>query len=279
MAEVIKDEVWYTSLITFQVDGCLFRVPRKPFETESVVFQDMFSLPSDGQEQDGTSDARPLYLDGVKKEDFRLFLSVLFTPMYGDKLEVAEDQWTTVLKLAHMWGFSRARKVAIEHLEKCELSPVRRIELANKYDVTEFYLEAVASLVRRADPLTTKEARRIGLDFALRVGQVRETRARSFTTALSRWFRETEVLACGCRPQWQPTRLVRSDASHDGNSVLRFRCGLCSRSFEWNEDSDVHVGEITEAAIAEKFRHELKMVDARPRDSVMSVSPSQSSLS
>ncbi len=70
-----------------QVENRLFKVPRELFETYSEVFQNMFSLPgaSDSNSdapQDGDGDDKPLFLDGIKKEDFRSFLTVLSARHY-----------------------------------------------------------------------------------------------------------------------------------------------------------------------------------------------------
>lgn len=68
-------------LIIQQVEGCLFKVPRRPFEDQSDVFKSMFTLPP-GQNivVDGMSDDKPLLLENIKKDDFRAFLHVLFPP-------------------------------------------------------------------------------------------------------------------------------------------------------------------------------------------------------
>lgn len=57
----------------------LFRVPRHPFEMESPVFKDMFSMPADSL-TDGCSDESPLILPGVRASDFRTFLKALLDP-------------------------------------------------------------------------------------------------------------------------------------------------------------------------------------------------------
>ena len=62
-----------------QVENVLFRVHRHPFETESVVFKEMFELPSDAS-PDGETDDKPLSLQGITVKNFRAFLRVLFDP-------------------------------------------------------------------------------------------------------------------------------------------------------------------------------------------------------
>ena len=67
-----------------QVEDTLFRVPRRYFEQESEIFRTMFQLPvAEGIAPDGSSNERPLLLEGVNKEDFRQLLKVMF-PEYVD---------------------------------------------------------------------------------------------------------------------------------------------------------------------------------------------------
>ena len=63
-----------------QVENELFRVPRRNFAMDSEIFSDMFQLPAstDGTPPDGSSDERPLRLDGIKKSDFIQLLRVMF---------------------------------------------------------------------------------------------------------------------------------------------------------------------------------------------------------
>ena len=53
------------------MEGTLFKLPHYLFEETSDIFQDMFSLPApEGTLYDGCSDEQPLFLEGVRKEDF-----------------------------------------------------------------------------------------------------------------------------------------------------------------------------------------------------------------
>jgi len=67
------------------VEDCLFRVPQELLENHSELFRTMFTLPPGGEEsEEGRSESKPLYLDGVKKDDFRHFLSVLAVLNYEE---------------------------------------------------------------------------------------------------------------------------------------------------------------------------------------------------
>ena len=64
-------------MILLKVDGCLFKVPRLNFESQSDVFQTMFSLPSGEKVTEGGSDSQPLCLEGVNEKEFKLLLRIL----------------------------------------------------------------------------------------------------------------------------------------------------------------------------------------------------------
>ena len=65
---------------TGQVENELFKVPRQNFAVQSEIFSDMFQLPgpADGTPSEGSSDDRPIRLDGIKKSDFIQLLHVMF---------------------------------------------------------------------------------------------------------------------------------------------------------------------------------------------------------
>jgi hypothetical protein len=64
-----------------QVEGCLFKVPRQPFENNSQIFRDMFGMPEIvDSPREGSSDEHPLRLEGVKSWDFEQLLRVMLTP-------------------------------------------------------------------------------------------------------------------------------------------------------------------------------------------------------
>jgi hypothetical protein len=68
-------------LMGFQVEGCLFKVPRQPFENNSQIFRDMFGMPEIvDSPREGSSDEHPLRLEGVKSWNFEQLLRVMLTP-------------------------------------------------------------------------------------------------------------------------------------------------------------------------------------------------------
>ncbi|KAL5490018.1 hypothetical protein ACEPAI_4851 [Sanghuangporus weigelae] len=172
-----RDEQFYYTLTTFEVENVLFRVPRRSFEMESSVFKEMFELPSDGS-SDGITDEKPLTLSGITVENFRAFLRVLFDPAHGSLSELKQDEWISVLQVSHMWSCDRLFALAISKLSVLEVDPFLKITLAKAYNIKDWWLPAYFSIVTRADPLTLQEAEKLGMETTMKLTEVRESRYR-----------------------------------------------------------------------------------------------------
>ncbi|KAF8548457.1 hypothetical protein OG21DRAFT_1449080 [Imleria badia] len=179
MSDVSRHAYFYTDTVTFRVEDSLFKVPRDPFELESTVFRDMFLLPTgDLHREEGTSDDNPIYLEGIQKDEFEQLLGVLFHRTHGTSQRSwpeTNDQWTTVLRLATLWGFDAVRQAAIDPLKE-KMSPVDRVVLGQTYnlDFESWSLPAMNEIVRRQNPISLEEGRHMGLDMALKLASVRE---------------------------------------------------------------------------------------------------------
>ena len=57
----------------------MFKVPRRGFESGSGVFATMFTLPSvlEGKKE-GQCDGTPINLEGIKEDDFRSLLRLMY---------------------------------------------------------------------------------------------------------------------------------------------------------------------------------------------------------
>ncbi|KAH8119317.1 hypothetical protein DFH11DRAFT_1501444 [Phellopilus nigrolimitatus] len=191
-----RDEEFFFSLITFEVEGHLFRVPRKPFEDESHVFRDMFSLPSKGEAFEGSGEALPLRLEGIKSEDFRNFLKIIHTPHYRRKVSLTVEQWVAVLNLAHMWGFGEIQQLPIRELEAVNVDMVLKIELARKYSIESWLRPALRTIRDRKESLTDVEVCRLGWKLASQIFRIRETKYQRYVEHLEQLFSKKEKYAC-----------------------------------------------------------------------------------
>ncbi|KAI5117708.1 hypothetical protein M0805_003197 [Coniferiporia weirii] len=153
-----KDNRYYYSLITFQIEDCLFRVPPNAFQEQSQIFRDMFSIPTDGKE--GNSDDNPIYLAAVETDAFHDFLELLYPQPRREGLDnLAQEAWSS----------SRWIKIL-------DLARFYKIEVARKHDIKHWYVPAYMALAKRDKPLDIVEADRLGYDFAVKMAQVRERR-------------------------------------------------------------------------------------------------------
>ncbi|KIM58140.1 hypothetical protein SCLCIDRAFT_1218881 [Scleroderma citrinum Foug A] len=149
----------------------------EPFQQESTVFRDMFSMPQGSQNMvEGLSDDKPIRLDGVAKNDFEQLLKALFRRQYGSVpgLPRSVDEWASVLKLSTKWEFKVLRQAAIDALIALRIGPVDRIVFAEQYDIKQWMTPALNELAKRLQPLGLEEGTRLGLETALKLASVRE---------------------------------------------------------------------------------------------------------
>ncbi|KAH7928669.1 hypothetical protein BV22DRAFT_1126329 [Leucogyrophana mollusca] len=173
------DGRFYFTNVIFLVDGTLFRVPRHPFAEDSEVFGQMFQLPApEDTEPDGSSYEHPIHLDGIKKDDFRQLLKVLF-PALGKPESQPQTlaEWTPVLKLSSMWEFELVKKVAVEKMQSFEIDPVEKACLAKECDVPQWLVPALNEIAKRREPIGVEDVEKLGLDLALKMAAVRESLA------------------------------------------------------------------------------------------------------
>ena len=80
----MSEALGFYSIVTIltrrtQVEDTHFKIPTMILEGESEVFKAMFTLPpSPGEEVEGQSDDKPILLEGVKKDEFRSLLRLLY---------------------------------------------------------------------------------------------------------------------------------------------------------------------------------------------------------
>jgi hypothetical protein len=84
-----------------------------------------------------------------------------------------------VLKLSTMWHFQATRDEAITALANMGSDPVDELVLAHKYEIRDWIIPSLNKLAQRPVPVRAAEARRleplVGLDYILKIGEVRES--------------------------------------------------------------------------------------------------------
>jgi len=163
----------------------------------------MFSLSGAGDSnapRDGNQEDKPLFLDGVKKADFRSFLNILSARHYeavtaGNVVgktnllltrfplypPMTKDEWIAALRLSHMWGFEIVRTKAIEMLEAdATVNMIQKLKLANECQITKWVRPAYQYLLTRKEELKETEVPWLGVDFVQKVAKAREERTKLY---------------------------------------------------------------------------------------------------
>ena len=79
------------------------------------------------------------------------------------------------MTLAHQWGFSEVKALAIRELENHSIPPLRKIVLYQKYEIDRKLLKpSLTALTIRDEPLAYEEGREIGLETAMDLAKARE---------------------------------------------------------------------------------------------------------
>lgn len=89
--------------------------------------------------------------------------------------DATADVWSSVLRVAHKWGFDKVKALAVRELEKTQMMPVDKAVLARDCEVgNDWLVTAYAELGARESPLTREEGQRLGLDAVIQLAEVRE---------------------------------------------------------------------------------------------------------
>lgn len=96
-----------------------------------------------------------------------------------NKIQLSKDRWIGILDLSHKWKFHDIRSFAISKLEDFHFGEVSKVELAHRYEISQWYMPAYVALAKRREPLSIAEAERLGFQFTLKMARVRELRLRN----------------------------------------------------------------------------------------------------
>lgn len=110
-------------------------------------------------------------------------------PPSPDGLPATLEEWTGILKLSKMWSFTRVQEFAIQQMEPMlATKPLDKVALAQDYGVTEWLVPALLQLARREEPIGLEDVRKLGLDTALKLADVRESAQSTMPTWAGRYY-------------------------------------------------------------------------------------------
>jgi len=161
--------------IIFRVEDTLFRVHRYFFTRESAFFRNKLPHPPPpGEFTKGTSDNQPFVLEDTLHVDFERFLWVFYNPKYS-LYNATVEEWTSILKLAHVWDFIGVKDLALRELEQLVIPPLRKIVIYHSYAIDRRLLQAAyTAFAVRDDPIAIEEGQELGLETALQLARARE---------------------------------------------------------------------------------------------------------
>ncbi|KAF9268487.1 hypothetical protein L218DRAFT_1072983 [Marasmius fiardii PR-910] len=116
------NELYLDTLITYQVDGTVFKIPPKYIHENSEVFGAGAQISAESGE--GSSDANPVKLSplphGCNAVDFKNLLKIIIALTVGlpTPTNYTSDQWLSVLKLSTAWYFSDVRELAMREVSR-----------------------------------------------------------------------------------------------------------------------------------------------------------------
>lgn len=162
------------------VEQHIFRVHRYFFERESTYFKGKLATPAaPGSTRPGTNESNAILLDDVRVHEFARFLWVFYNPKYS-LYHTSVADWTAILNLAHRWAFPEVKSLAVRELEKQSMPDIERVVVYQNNDVDRnLLIRCYAALCERDQPITPAEGRRMGIDTALTIAQLREMARRS----------------------------------------------------------------------------------------------------
>lgn len=184
------------TLVAIQIEKTLFNVHKYQL-VKSEVFANMFKKaegkdykpePEDEPElenepEPGSSPKHPIVIKGVAASDFAALLRVLYESHFSGKQHVPETPLIIPsFRLANLFKFSELRAHLLPLAEK-NLDDVDKITFAREFNVKKWLAPAHIRLCQREKPLTTEEARKLGVDSVLILWRMREQyRTSQFTT-------------------------------------------------------------------------------------------------
>lgn len=93
--------------------------------------------------------------------------------------EASIEEWTSILRLAHLWQCDEVRDLVFRELDKLDVPHVERVLLTTRYDArAEWREKAIEDLAGRQESLSLDDGKQLGIELTVRVAELREQRIR-----------------------------------------------------------------------------------------------------
>ncbi|KAL1749129.1 hypothetical protein HDZ31DRAFT_28333 [Schizophyllum fasciatum] len=202
-ASVEPDQSWPTTDcraqgdIFVKVEDSTYQVHSYHLRRASMVFADMFQLPTDGSSAEGTNTNQPITLD-VKKYDFESLLWFFYESPYQWSYKAnptLASRWESILSLADMFSMEDVCRVATYALDvNGGLTDTRKISLSVRHSIDPAWaMEAFKRVCIRREPITEAEACDMGPRMTALVTAAREEALRTHCS-----YRDVSVLVNIC---------------------------------------------------------------------------------
>jgi hypothetical protein len=150
----------------------IFRVDRTVLQRDSDRFRRLFAATAD-VENDGSSNERAILLENTKALDFKRFVNLLYPLGLAAPAYSTVEEWTSILRVAHYWGFQSIRSLATLFLFPLA-SSVDKVALSYEFDESAWLLDAYVDLCTQSEVISTSDAERLGMMSALNIWRARE---------------------------------------------------------------------------------------------------------
>lgn len=164
---------------TFAVDGYLYQLPVRRLK-ESKYFQEMLDDEHLGGSGEGRSDEDPIALGSITTFEMESFVDVLDARIFDKEGKREWKQLAAALHLSTMWEFEEVRATLINSMSQIinngGVEPLDRVDVSIQCRVSDWLHPAYQELCDRTEPLTTEEAKRLGMDRLAAVYRVRDRR-------------------------------------------------------------------------------------------------------
>ncbi|ELU36195.1 BTB domain-containing protein [Rhizoctonia solani AG-1 IA] len=139
---------------------------------QSKVFSDRFkrSKADDGEPKEGSSPEHPIKLGDISASDFASLMRVLYA---SNQPALEANLIIPAFRLAHIFDFSDLYAFLLPLAEE-NLDDANKIVFARELEITKWLVPSHVRLCKREKPLTTQEAKKIGVESVLLISRMRE---------------------------------------------------------------------------------------------------------